>query len=152
MIISFSNFSKNNDAYTTASHIASHSGLLKELWDDRSIEGISRYENVQEVLNSIKEFLDNDDNKNKKLEDFLQEISLMTDQDKEDDSNEEYISLMTIHMAKGLEFSVVFIVGVEEDLFPSQMMISSREDLEEERRLFYVAITRAMKKLYLTKQ
>lgn len=150
LIIAFSNFSKNNDAYTTASHIASNSGLLKELWDDRSIEGISRYENVQELLNSIKEFLDNDDNKNKKLEDFLQEISLMTDQDKEDDSNEEYISLMTIHMAKGLEFSVVFIVGVEEDLFPSQMMISSREDLEEERRLFYVAITRAMKKLYLT--
>ena len=150
LIISFSNFSKNNDAYTTASHIASNSGLLKELWDDRSIEGISRYENVQELLNSIKEFLDNEDNKNKKLEDFLQEISLMTDQDKEDDSNEEYISLMTIHMAKGLEFSVVFIVGVEEDLFPSQMMISSREDLEEERRLFYVAITRAMKKLYLT--
>lgn len=150
LIISFSNFSKNNDAYTTASHIASNSGLLKELWDDRSIEGISRYENVQELLNSIKEFLDNDDNKNKKLEDFLQEISLMTDQDKVDDSNEEYISLMTIHMAKGLEFSVVFIVGVEEDLFPSQMMISSREDLEEERRLFYVAITRAMKKLYLT--
>ena len=150
LIIAFSNFSKNNDAYTTASHIASNSGLLKELWDDRSIEGISRYENVQELLNSIKEFLDNEDNKNKKLEDFLQEISLMTDQDKEDDSNEEYISLMTIHMAKGLEFSVVFIVGVEEDLFPSQMMISSREDLEEERRLFYVAITRAMKKLYLT--
>ena len=150
LIISFSNFSKNNDAYTTASHIASNSGLLKELWDDRSIEGISRYENVQELLNSIKEFLDNEDNKNKKLEDFLQEISLMTDQDKEDDSNEEYISLMTIHMAKRLEFSVVFIVGVEEDLFPSQMMISSREDLEEERRLFYVAITRAMKKLYLT--
>ena len=150
LIISFSNFSKNNDAYTTASHIASNSGLLKELWDDRSIEGMSRYENVQELLNSIKEFLDNDENKNKKLEDFLQEISLMTDQDKEDDSNEEHISLMTIHMAKGLEFPVVFIVGVEEDLFPSQMMISSREDLEEERRLFYVAITRAMKKLYLT--
>jgi|TARA_B100000902_G_scaffold22770_1_gene27523 DNA helicase-2/ATP-dependent DNA helicase PcrA len=150
LIISFSNFSKNNDAFTTASHIASNSGLLKELWDDRSIEGISRYENVQELLNSIKEFLDNDENKNKKLEDFLQEISLMTDQDKEEDSNEEYISLMTIHMAKGLEFPVVFIVGVEEDLFPSQMMISSREDLEEERRLFYVAITRAMRKLYLT--
>ena len=74
----------------------------------------------------------------------------MTDQDKDEDKEEEFISLMTIHMAKGLEFPVVFIVGVEEDLFPSQMMISSREDLEEERRLFYVAITRAMKKLYLT--
>ncbi len=150
LIISFLNFSKNNDAYSTASHIASNSGLLKELWDDRSIEGISRYENVQELLNSIKEFIDNDDNKSKKLENFLQEISLMTDQDKEDDNTDEFISLMTIHMAKGLEFPVVFIVGVEEDLFPSQMMISSREDLEEERRLFYVAITRAMKKLYLT--
>ena len=150
LVISFSNFSKNNDAFTTASHIASNSGLLKELWDDRSIEGISRYENVQELLNSIKEFIDNEENAEKKLDNFLQEISLMTDQDKGDEEDGEYISLMTIHMAKGLEFPVVFIVGVEEDLFPSQMMISSREDLEEERRLFYVAITRAMKKLYLT--
>ena len=150
LILSFSNFSKNNDAFTTASHIASNSGLLKELWDDRSIEGISRYENVQELLNSVKEFIDNEENTEKKLDNFLQEISLMTDQDKGDEEDGEYISLMTIHMAKGLEFPVVFIVGVEEDLFPSQMMISSREDLEEERRLFYVAITRAMKKLYLT--
>ena len=150
LIISFLNFSKNNDAYSSASHIASNSGLLKDLWDDRSIEGISRFENVQELLNSIKEFVDNDENKEKKLEYFLQEISLMTDQDKEEDESDEFISLMTIHMAKGLEFPVVFVVGVEEDLFPSQMMISSREDLEEERRLFYVAITRAMKKLYLT--
>ena len=150
LIISFSNFSKNNDAFSTASHIASNSGLLKELWDDRSIEGISRYENVQELLNSIKEFIDNEENTEKKLDNFLQEISLMTDQDKGEEEEGEYISLMTIHMAKGLEFPVVFIVGVEEDLFPSQMMISSREDLEEERRLFYVAITRAMKKLYLT--
>ena len=150
LIISFNNFSKNNDAYNTASHIASNSGLLKELWDDRSIEGISRYENVQELLNSVKEFVDNKDNANKELDKFLQDISLMTDQDFDQDKDEEYISLMTIHMSKGLEFPVVFIVGVEEDLFPSQMMISSREDLEEERRLFYVAITRAMKKLYLT--
>ena len=150
LIISFNNFSKNNDAFTSASHIASNSGLLKELWDDRSIEGISRYENVQELLNSIKEFIDNEDNEEKNLNEFLQDISLMTDQDKNENSDEEYISLMTIHMAKGLEFPVVFIVGVEEDLFPSQMMISSREDLEEERRLFYVAITRAMRKLYLT--
>mgnify|MGYP001311361101 FL=1 len=150
LIISFNNFSKNNDAFSSASHIASNSGLLKELWDDRSIEGISRYENVQELLNSIKEFIDNEDNEEKNLNEFLQDISLMTDQDKNDNSDEEYISLMTIHMAKGLEFPVVFIVGVEEDLFPSQMMISSREDLEEERRLFYVAITRAMRKLYLT--
>tara|TARA_A100000164_G_scaffold380905_2_gene430118 strand:- start:4251 stop:6467 length:2217 start_codon:yes stop_codon:yes gene_type:complete len=150
LIISFKNFSKNNDAHSSASHIASNSGLLKELWDDRSIEGISRYENVQELLNSINEYIDNEENKEKGLDNFLQEISLMTDQDQEDKKDEEFISLMTIHMAKGLEFQVVFIVGVEEDLFPSQMMISSREDLEEERRLFYVAITRAMKKLYIT--
>ena len=105
---------------------------------------------MQELLNSIKEYIDNEENKEKGLDNFLQEISLMTDQDQEDKNDEEFISLMTIHMAKGLEFQVVFIVGVEEDLFPSQMMISSREDLEEERRLFYVAITRAMKKLYIT--
>jgi DNA helicase-2/ATP-dependent DNA helicase PcrA len=150
LISSFKNFAKSNDAYSSASHIASNSGLLKELWDDRSIEGISRYENVQELLNSIKEYVDNEENKEKSLDNFLQEISLMTDQDQEENQDDEYVSLMTIHMAKGLEFPVVFIVGVEEDLFPSQMMISSREDLEEERRLFYVAITRAMKKLYIT--
>ena len=117
LIISFKNFSKNNDAYSSASHIASNSGLLKELWDDRSVEGISRYENVQELLNSIKEYIDNEENKEKGLDNFLQEISLMTDQDQEDKNDEEFISLMTIHMAKGLEFQVVFIVGVEEDLF-----------------------------------
>ena len=150
LMSSFKNFAKSNDAYSSASHIASNSGLLKELWDDRSIEGISRYENVQELLNSIKEYVDNEENKEKSLDNFLQEISLMTDQDQEENQDDEYVSLMTIHMAKGLEFPVVFIVGVEEDLFPSQMMISSREDLEEERRLFYVAITRAMKKLYIT--
>ena len=150
LISSFKNFAKSNDAYSSASHIASNSGLLKELWDDRSIEGISRYENVQELLNSIKEYVDNEEIKEKSLDNFLQEISLMTDQDQEENQDDEYVSLMTIHMAKGLEFPVVFIVGVEEDLFPSQMMISSREDLEEERRLFYVAITRAMKKLYIT--
>ena len=150
LISSFKNFAKSNDAYSSASHIASNSGLLKELWDDRSIEGISRYENVQELLNSIKEYVENEENKEKSLDNFLQEISLMTDQDQEENQDGEYVSLMTIHMAKGLEFPVVFIVGVEEDLFPSQMMISSREDLEEERRLFYVAITRAMKKLYIT--
>ena len=105
---------------------------------------------MQELLNSIKEYVDNEENKEKSLDNFLQEISIMTDQDQDENEDGEYVSLMTIHMAKGLEFPVVFIVGVEEDLFPSQMMISSREDLEEERRLFYVAITRAMKKLYIT--
>ncbi len=150
MIRSFEIFNNNNDAYVSASHIASTSGLLANLYNDKSIEGISRFENIQELLNSIKEFVDNPENSSFNIDKFLQEISLMTDQDYDDDSNEEYISLMTIHMAKGLEFPVVFVVGVEEDLFPSQMMITTREDLEEERRLFYVAITRSMNKLYLT--
>ena len=150
MVRSFEIFNNNNDAYVSASHIASTSGLLENLYNDKSIEGISRFENIQELLNSIKEFVDNPENSSINIDKFLQEISLMTDQDYNDDSNEEYISLMTIHMAKGLEFPVVFVVGVEEDLFPSQMMITTREDLEEERRLFYVAITRSMNKLYLT--
>lgn len=150
MVRSFEIFNNNNDAYVSASHIASTSGLLENLYNDKSIEGISRFENIQELLNSIKEFVDNPENSSFNIDKFLQEISLMTDQDYDDDSNEEYISLMTIHMAKGLEFPVVFVVGVEEDLFPSQMMITTREDLEEERRLFYVAITRSMNKLYLT--
>lgn len=150
MIRSFEIFNNNNDAYVSASHIASTSGLLEDLYNDKSIEGIGRFENIQELLNSIKEFVDNPENSSFNIDKFLQEISLMTDQDSDDDSDEEYISLMTIHMAKGLEFPVVFVVGVEEDLFPSQMMITTREDLEEERRLFYVAITRSMNKLYLT--
>ena len=150
MIRSFEIFNNNNNAYVSASHIASTSGLLEDLYNDKSIEGISRFENIQELLNSIKEFVDNPENSSFNIDKFLQEISLMTDQDSDDDSDEEYISLMTIHMAKGLEFPVVFVVGVEEDLFPSQMMITTREDLEEERRLFYVAITRSMNKLYLT--
>lgn len=150
MIRSFEIFNNKNDAYVSASHIASTSGLLEDLYNDKSIEGISRFENIQELLNSIKEFVDNPENSSFNIDKFLQEISLMTDQDSDDDSDEEYISLMTIHMAKGLEFPVVFVVGVEEDLFPSQMMITTREDLEEERRLFYVAITRSMNKLYLT--
>ncbi len=110
---------------------------------------MSRYENVQELLNAIKEFTDDKEREDKSLSAFLQEVTLLTDEDRSD-SNEEAVTLMTIHMAKGLEFNHVYIVGMEEDLFPSQMMLSSRADLEEERRLFYVAITRAKKKLTLS--
>jgi len=152
LIKGFILFVENNDVYASASHIASISGLMKELYNDKTIEGLNRYENVQELLNSIKEHIDNSsDRKDISIDSFLQEISLLTDQDTDnDESGEEYISLMTVHMAKGLEFHVVFVVGMEEDPFPSQMMLSSRKDLEEERRLFYVAITRSMRKLYLT--
>ncbi|RRA98947.1 ATP-dependent helicase [Larkinella rosea] len=136
------------DAYEVAAHVAKTSGILKELYDDKTVEGLSRYENVQALLNSIKEFVDNPDNDDKSLSAFLQVVSLLTSADeKDDDGDNDKVTLMTIHGAKGLEFRNVYIVGLEEDLFPSQMMLESRADLEEERRLFYVAITRAEKKL-----
>ncbi len=138
------------DAYEAAFEIAKGSGLLRELYEDKTVEGLSRYENVQELLNAIKEFTDDPDKEDKSLGAFLQEVSLVTGQDEDKDKDPDKVTLMTIHMAKGLEFKYVYIVGLEEDLFPSQMMLSSRADLEEERRLFYVAITRAQKRLILT--
>ncbi len=141
---------EKKDAFEAASQISKNSGLLKELYDDKTIEGRSRYENVQELLNGIKEFVDNPETEDKSMASFLQEIALLTDADSEDKNDTDFVTLMTIHMAKGLEFKHVYLVGMEEDLFPSQMMLSSREDLEEERRLFYVAITRAEIKLTLS--
>ncbi len=139
------------DAFEVASHIAKTSGLLKELHEDKTVEGLARYENVQELLNAIKEFVDNPDNDDKSLSSFLQSVSLLTTADtKEDEDDNDKVTLMTIHAAKGLEFRNVHIVGLEEDLFPSQMMLESRNDLEEERRLFYVAITRAEKRLTMS--
>ncbi|MEN8249501.1 MAG: UvrD-helicase domain-containing protein [Bacteroidota bacterium] len=148
-----------NDAYDAASAIAKGSGLLRDLYNDKTIEGLSRYENLQELLNAIKEFVESDevklsgaDEQDKSLNAFLQEVTLLTGVDSSDDDEDDNdrVTLMTIHMAKGLEFRHVYIVGMEEDLFPSQMMLSSRADLEEERRLFYVAITRAQEKLFLS--
>jgi DNA helicase II / ATP-dependent DNA helicase PcrA len=146
-IKSFGTILGSKDAYEAASRIAQESGLVKELFEDKTIEGLNRYENVQELLNAIKEFVDMPDNQDKSLGAFLQDISLLTDADNEKDSDPDKVTLMTIHSSKGLEFRNVYIVGLEEDLFPSQMMLSSRADLEEERRLFYVAITRAQKHL-----
>lgn len=137
------------DAYEATSFIAKQSGLLRTLYEDKTIEGLGRYENLQELLNAIKEFVDNEENKDKSLGAFLQEVALLTNLDDEKDDDNDKVTLMTIHMAKGLEFKNVYLVGMEEDLFPSQMMLSSRADLEEERRLFYVAITRAERKLVL---
>lgn len=149
MIKSFSIEVERKDAFDAASTIAKQSGLLRELYEDKTIEGLNRYENVQELLNAIKEYVDNPENEDKSLGAFLQEIALLTDNDRDKDTTDA-VTLMTIHSSKGLEFKQVFVVGMEEDLFPSQMMMQSREDLEEERRLFYVASTRAMEKLYLT--
>ena len=149
MIKSFMVIIQQKDAYEAASYIAKQSGLLRELYEDKTIEGLSRYENVQELLNAIKEFVDNEENTDKSLGAFLQEVALLTSVDDDKDDDKEKVTLMTIHMAKGLEFKNIYLVGMEEDLFPSQMMLSSRADLEEERRLFYVAITRAERKLFL---
>ena len=149
MINAFRAFAMSKNVYDTVTHIAKRSGLMKELYDDKTVEGVSRYQNVQELLNAIKEFADNPEIEDKSLEIFLQEVALLTNADT-DKSDPDVVTLMTIHAAKGLEFPYVYVVGMEEDLFPSQMMLSSRSDIEEERRLFYVAVTRAKKKLCLS--
>ena len=148
---------EKQDAFESASGIAEGSGLIRDLYSDKTIEGLSRYENLQELLNAIKEFVESDDIKLSDADDedrslgaFLQEVTLLTGIDSDSDDDNDKITLMTIHMAKGLEFKNVYIVGMEEDLFPSQMMLNSRADLEEERRLFYVGITRAKEKLFLS--
>jgi DNA helicase-2/ATP-dependent DNA helicase PcrA len=164
MIRSFAVRLKSDNAFDLANHIATSTGLLRELYQDKTPEGLSRYENVQELLNGIREFVDGgasitpkgdeevyvNENGIRTLDQFMQDIALLTDADDEDKENDDKVSLMTIHAAKGLEFPVVFVVGLEENLFPSQMSMETREDLEEERRLFYVAITRAEKKLHIS--
>ena len=150
MIKAFKLEIERKDAFEAATHIAKNSGILRALYEDKTIEGLNRYENVQELLNAIKEYVDNPENEDKTLSAFLQEIALLTSVDQDNNEDNELVTLMTIHMAKGLEFKYIFVVGMEEDLFPSQMMLTSRADLEEERRLFYVAITRAKAKLYLS--
>ncbi|HEY1024963.1 MAG TPA: UvrD-helicase domain-containing protein [Sphingobacteriaceae bacterium] len=150
MIQSFQVMTKSHSAYDTALHIAQHSGVLKELYADKSVEGLNRYENIQELLNGIKEFSEREDIEERGLDIFMQDVALLTNDDNDKDPNADTVSLMTIHSAKGLEFSHVYVVGLEENLFPSQMSLNSRSDLEEERRLFYVAITRAEKRLVLS--
>ncbi|MFZ4260740.1 ATP-dependent helicase [Sphingobacterium sp. HJSM2_6] len=150
MIQGFQAMAKTNTAFETAMYIAQHSGILKDLYEDKSVEGLSRYENIQELLNGIKEFSEREDLEEKGLDIFMQDIALLTNDDNDKNPNADTVSLMTIHASKGLEFPVVFIVGLEENLFPSQLSLNSRSELEEERRLFYVAVTRAEKKLHLS--
>jgi len=192
MIKSFSIQMKTKNAFDLAKHIATSAGLLKDLYEDKTPEGVSRYENIEELLNAIKEFTESpgssptpnpspagegklvsefpsyDGEGNlipglpspsgeglgvglRTLDLFMQEVSLLTDLDSSDDEeNKDRVTLMTIHSAKGLEFPHVMIVGLEENLFPSIQSLGSRADLEEERRLFYVAITRARQKLTIS--
>ncbi len=150
MMKSFMAMTTTHNAYELATHVAKQTTLLKTLYDDKTVEGISRYENVTELLNGIQEFTEDDESeKDKTLANFLEEVALYTDDQKDKDPDRDCVSLMTIHSSKGLEFPHVFIGGLEENLFPSQMALTSRADLEEERRLFYVAITRAEKALTL---
>ncbi|HMO34281.1 MAG TPA: 3'-5' exonuclease [Lacibacter sp.] len=187
MIRSFASMLQKQNAYEVAVHVGKQTNLVKELFNDKSTEGLQRYENVQELLNSIKEWVDDTQNRQQIDEDgvvitedpfaaavpqqelrfdapaeagtasigpvtlgaYLQQITLLTDAD-EKDPDSDSVKLMTIHAAKGLEFECVFAAGLEEMLFPNAMSINTREELEEERRLFYVVITRAKKKLWIT--
>ena len=145
LINSFSEIAAGNDAWQAALHIASASGILKDLFDPKSTENISKYENIQELLNAVKEFtgMQSELGEGTTLADFLHNVSLLTDADTQKPDDRDKVTLMTIHSAKGLEFRHVFIGGLEEELFPNHFAAASQRELEEERRLFYVAITRA---------
>jgi DNA helicase-2/ATP-dependent DNA helicase PcrA len=146
MIRSFTAQLDNVDGYTLAQHIAKSSGILKEMQSDKDKgpEEIERYQNIEELLSGIRAFVAaQEEGESKSLTEFMQDVALLTDADNEKDENRDHVTLMTIHSSKGLEFPHVYLVGLEENLFPSQMALNSRSDLEEERRLFYVAVTRA---------
>lgn len=153
MINGFIGEMDNSSAYEIATRIVKESGIAREAYQDQTPEGMSRQENLQELLGGIHEFVETrreEGEENIRLVDFLSEVSLLSDQDTDKEESKEKVTMMTIHAAKGLEFRNVFIVGLEEDLFPSAMAKSELRGLEEERRLFYVAITRAEEFCMLT--
>ena len=153
LINSFAVLAKQHDAFDVVAHVAKSVGLIKVLGEDKTPEGVTRYENVQELLNGIKDFTEQQKELaegDPSLANFLSDVALLTDRDNEVDDGTPKVSMMTIHLAKGLEFPYVYIVGLEENLFPSMMSSGSRSELEEERRLFYVALTRAEKRAHLT--
>lgn len=152
MIKSFQVLNETHDAFYLAEHVTKKTGLVQELKKDGTPEGIARIENIEELLNGIKDFIEGQkeiDGARGALSEFLEDVALATDLDK-DTGDDDRVALMTIHLAKGLEFPYVFVVGMEEDLFPSAMSLNTRSELEEERRLFYVALTRAEHQAYLT--
>jgi DNA helicase II / ATP-dependent DNA helicase PcrA len=152
MIKSFQVINETQDAFYLAEWVTKKTGLIQEFKKDGTPEGIARLENIEELLNGIKDFIEGQkevDGARGSLAEFLEDVALATDLDK-DTGDDDRVALMTIHLAKGLEFPTVFIVGMEEDLFPSALSLNSRSDLEEERRLFYVALTRAEHQAYLT--
>ncbi|WP_053970426.1 ATP-dependent helicase [Mangrovimonas sp. ST2L15] len=152
MIESFQVMNQNVNAFELAEHVTKTSGLIREFNKDGTPEGVARMENIEELLNGIKDFVEGQKelaDATGSLTEFLEDVALASDLDN-DKGDDDRVALMTIHLAKGLEFPYVYIVGMEEDLFPSAMSMNTRSELEEERRLFYVALTRAEKQAYLT--
>jgi len=152
MIKSFQVMNETTDAFALSEHVAKKTGILLEFKKDGTPEGIGKMENIEELLNGIKDFVEGQqeiDEATGSISEFLEDVALATDLDN-DTGDDDRVALMTIHLAKGLEFPYVYIVGMEEDLFPSGMSMNTRSELEEERRLFYVALTRAEKQAYLT--
>ncbi|HKK78778.1 MAG TPA: UvrD-helicase domain-containing protein [Phaeodactylibacter sp.] len=156
MAKSFQRKAQNDNAFEVAEFIIKRSGILDELKNDQTVEGMNRLENVNSLIDGVKAFveedtvIDTDIVEDKSLASYLQNIALLTDLDTKEDDNDDFVTLMSVHAAKGLEFKSVFVVGMEEKLFPSFMAMDTQDGLDEERRLFYVAITRAEQFLTLS--
>jgi DNA helicase-2/ATP-dependent DNA helicase PcrA len=152
MIHGFSRLISEVNAFEAAQHIAIAAGVRKDLYNGNTPEERSRYENLEELLNGIKDFTESAINENRpaSMADYLENVSLITDLDQDNPDDRNKVLIMTMHSAKGLEFNNVYIAGVEEELFPSRMSFESAEEMEEERRLFYVAITRARKRVFIS--
>ena len=152
-ILSLQIANQKSNAFEIADLITKKSGMVLELKKDGTPEGVSKVENIEELLNGIRDFVEGQRelaDTSGSLSEFMEDVALATDFDIEKEGNEDFVYLMTIHLSKGLEFPVVFIVGMEEDLFPSALSLNTRSELEEERRLFYVALTRAEERAVLT--
>ena len=153
LIKSYQIINANTNVFAITDHVVKTAGLIKELNKDGTPEGVAKMENVEELLNGMGDFVEGQKelaDATASLTEYLEDVALATDMDNDKGNDAEKVSLMTIHLAKGLEFPYVYIVGMEEDLFPSAMSMNTRSELEEERRLFYVALTRAEKQAYLT--
>ncbi|MEC7125154.1 MAG: UvrD-helicase domain-containing protein, partial [Bacteroidota bacterium] len=153
LILSLQIENQNSNAFEISDKVTKKSGLVLELKKDGTPEGVSKIENIEELLNGIRDFVEGQKElagATGSLSEFLEDVALATDFDNDKESDSDSVYLMTIHLSKGLEFPVVFIVGLEEDLFPSALSLNTRSELEEERRLFYVAMTRAEQRVVLT--
>lgn len=152
LVNSFAMKVEHETAFELASRVSNETGIIKELYNDRSPEGVSRHENIQELLNAIQDFtqIALEEDRENKLANYLEDVALLTDHDNEKDEDRNKVTMMTIHSSKGLEFPYLYVVGMEEELFPSKLSTTSAQELEEERRLFYVALTRAQDRVSLS--